>query len=616
MQILLFLLAAWFGAITPAAPAAPGDNKAAATFFARAEGSTVHAVVRIKIQPGWHLYGEVLGNANAIGKATSLEFSGDAVKWGAPRFPTPEKADQPYGQDGNPTWIYEYHGTVLIYVAGELAPGAKLGPDVGVAITGLTCEDAGLCVQYDDTPELVTPGPDDVFKDFPADLTANSVSAVASKAPDRSVSPADDGVDWASYDFKDFQAREVASQRSLGVWLFFAFIAGMLLNVMPCVLPVLSIKVLSFVQQAGESKGRVLALGLAFAAGIMVVFVGLASLAAFAGQGWGAQFSNETFKVVMVAVVFAFALSLFDLYELGVPSKVGELAAIKREGVGDAFFKGIMATVLATPCSGPFLGSTLAWALSQTALTVFAVFLTVGLGMAFPYIVLTANPKLLKFLPKPGAWMQTFKQVMGFVLLLTAVYLMVSLRQDNLIFVVLMLVFVAFGCWWWGKFATFERSTAQRMTTLVVSLAIVAFGAWFVFGWLKTSLKSEGSVAWVDFDPAELDRYREEGKPVLIDFTAAWCPNCQTNRVVVYESDRIAELLKKKGVVAVEADKTLDSPKTDAITRFHDQLGSKAIPFMAIFVPGDEWYHPYVFRDIVTRSEVADVLEKLPDASQ
>ena len=609
MQAFLLFIVTWLAALTPTAQ----QNKAKAEFFARAEGQSVHAAIRIRIQPGWHLYGEELGPEDAIGLPTALEFSGDAVHWGAPRFPKPERGEQPVGKENRPTWIWEYHGTVVIYVAGELAPGAKLA-DAAVSISGLTCEDGGTCVPFGAEPDLVTPGPDDVFKNFPSDLTAKSVSgsAPATRA-NAGTTGAADPTDWASIEFEGYEAKEDATQRSLGMWLFFAFVAGILLNVMPCVLPVLSIKILSFVQQAGESKRRVLTLGLAFSAGIMVVFIALASLAAFAGQGWGAQFQNETFKVVMIAIVFAFALSLFDLYELGVPSKVGELASIKREGLTDAFFKGIMATVLATPCSGPFLGSTLAWALSQTALTVFAIFIMVGLGMASPYVLLTANPKLLRFLPKPGAWMQTFKQSMGFVLLGTAVFLMVSVRQDNLIFVVVMLVFVAIACWWWGKFATFEQTTLQRMQTLVVALAIAGGGAWISFGWLRGATEGDAKVAWEQFDPGALERYRVDGRPVLMDFTADWCMNCQTNRVLVYESDKIAELLARKGVAPVVADKSHNSPRTDAIERFHKQLGSESIPFMAIFTPGAEWKHPRVFRDIVTVSEVAQELEKLPD---
>jgi thiol:disulfide interchange protein DsbD len=210
------------------------------------------------------------------------------------------------------------------------------------------------------------------------------------------------------------------------------------------------------------------------------------------------------------------------VYELGVPSKVGDLAAVKRSGLGDSFFKGIMATILATPCSGPFLGSTLTWALAQPALTVFAVFTTVGLGMAAPYVVLTASPRLLKYVPKPGAWMQTFKHLMGFVLLATVVFLMVSVRQDYLLFTVVLLVFVALGCWWWGKFATYEQSTPQRLRTLAASAAIVAAGAWFSFGPLRGSLSGETTIAWRDFDPGLLAQLERDGTPFMIDFTADW----------------------------------------------------------------------------------------------
>jgi thiol:disulfide interchange protein DsbD len=147
----------------------------------------------------------------------------------------------------------------------------------------------------------------------------------------------------------------------------------------------------------------------------------------------------------------------------------------------DAYFKGMMATILATPCSGPFLGSTLAWALTQPATVVFLIFLFVGLGMAAPYTLLTANPALLRFVPKPGPWMQTFKHLMGFLLMGTVVFLMVSLKQDLHVFTVSFLVFVGLACWLWGRYATFDQTAIKRLGTLVSTLGVLVVGAWLSF---------------------------------------------------------------------------------------------------------------------------------------
>jgi len=319
---------------------------------------------------------------------------------------------------------------------------------------------------------------------------------------------------------------------------------------------------------------------------------------------------------VMIAIVFAFSLSMFDVFEIGVPSQVGELAgAIKKEGLGDAFFKGIMATVLATPCSGPFLGSTLAWAVTQQTLTIFLVFMMIGLGMAAPYVILTANPKALKLVPKPGPWMQTFKQLMGFLLLATVVYLMTSLRTDLLVYTVAFLLFVAFACWWWGKFATFDQKLGARLSTAGLVLAFVGIGARVSFVDMKNLFAGTTAgekLAWVEFDPEALAKYGKEGRNVFVDFTANWCPNCKYNEVSVYESDEIRALIQKKNVIAMKADITNDSPRTDMIRRLMAKLGARSIPFCAVF-PADRPLQPFTRLDIVTVSTMKEIFEACPD---
>jgi thiol:disulfide interchange protein DsbD len=249
---------------------------------------------------------------------------------------------------------------------------------------------------------------------------------------------------------------------------------------------------------------------------------------------------------------------------------------------------------------------------------IFAVFTSVGLGMAAPYVLLTSNPGLLKYVPKPGAWMQTFKHLMGFMLLATVVFLMVSVRQDMLLFTITFLIFVGLACWQWGRYAKFDQPLPRRLATAGITLLIVLVGARFSFVEFRNVFAppegARGHLAWEDFDPAALRRYHDEGRGVMVDFTADWCANCKLNEQWVYESRRIVELLEKKGVVPMKADTTHGGPKTDAIHRLMRELGGSAIPFMAIF-PGADWKQPHTFYDIVTRGEVAKVLEALPDAS-
>ncbi len=517
LSVLLVALVAWVS------PLHAQDLRAHTKFFARADGADVKAVLQVKVDPDWHIYHDFVGTGGSSAVATTVTWGGDGIVWSETRFPKPEKHLEKglTAPDGSPAWSFIHEGSFLLYAKGHFASGTVDLTKITVSIAGETCDKNG-CTLYNEDPELEGPGKDSLFEKFPADLTPGAAPSAVVSTPRADTSPEANSPKWDAFKVPAFESRG-ETQRSLWLWLVFAFIAGALLNVMPCVLPVVSIKILSFVQQAGESKKRVFQLGLAFAAGILAVFAALAALAAFAGLSWGAQFQTEWFKIAMVAIVFAFSLSLFDVYELGLPSKVGELASAKREGTRDAFFKGIMATLLATPCSGPFLGSTLAWAVSQPAHVIIAVFMMVGVGMAAPYVVLTSNPGFLRFLPKPGAWMQTFKHSTGFLLLGTVVFLMVGVRQDLLIYTITMLVFVALGCWWWGKFATFEQTPMQHLRTLVVALALAGGGTYLAFGPTQNALTpEEGSLVWENFDPDAFARYQAEGRPVLLDFTAVW----------------------------------------------------------------------------------------------
>ena len=620
----LTLIAGLLGVLAPAGAAqfglddTSGGDKATATLFVRADGGDVRAALRIEIDEHWHLYHDDKGPDDAIGKETEVAFAGEGIAWGAPRFPHPTRYEQPgLGAGGKDTWIWGHEGTIVIYAAGT-ADGTPDLSGVSAEVDAITCLDDGSCIPYAAEVTNAGAGPDSVFAEFPSDLTVSAATeapATASADPVQpDAAPGSGTVDYAAFEFPEYEPANQPTQHGLGTWLLLAFVAGMILNVMPCVLPVISIKVLSFVQQAGEDRRRILHLGLAFAAGILVVFLVLAGLAIALGLGWGEQFQSQTFLIVMIGIVFAMALSLFGLFELGVPTQVGAMAGGNREGLGDAFFKGMLATVLATPCSGPFLGSTLAWTLKQPSMTIFLVFLMLGLGMALPYVVLTANPVFLKLVPRPGAWMETFKQAMGFVLLATVVYLMISLKQDMLLFTVAFLVFVALGCWWYGRFATFDKTKSKRMAHLLAALLIVAGGARLAFGSFRGMFSDRGDhIAWVTFEPDVLLAHLEAGRSVFVDFTADWCPNCKYNENFVYESAPVRRLLEAKDVVPMKADITHKGDYSDMVERLYKgRLGGAAIPFMAVFA-GDDPLHPQVRPDVVKVDDVVGILEALPD---
>ncbi len=414
-----------------------------------------------------------------------------------------------------------------------------------------------------------------------------------------------------------YTPRTSQSGHALAIWMLLAFVAGLLMNIMPCVLPVVSIKVLSFVQQAGESRRRVLTLGLVFAAGMLTVFLALAVAAILFGLGWGQQFQSQTFLIILIALVFAFALSLFGVYEFGMPNAVGTLAATTaREGLGSVYLKGVLATLLATPCSGPLLGSTLAWTLTQPPVIVLLMFSMLGLGMALPYVLLTAHPALLRHLPKPGAWMESFQQLMGFLLLGTVAYLMISLDHQLLLLTVILLIFVAFAAWIWGRFSRYPRAAVARTMVFTGALLIVGIGAYLSFHTLRDVLQpaprtAATALVWEPFNQEELHRYQREGRSVMLDFTADWCANCTFNEVRVYNTAAVRKLLREKNVVVMKADLTREGPNTQIIRQLMGQLGARSIPFLAVF-PGDQPMNPYTLYDLVDKEQLRIILQALP----
>ncbi len=424
------------------------------------------------------------------------------------------------------------------------------------------------------------------------------------------------------------QATTLQEKHSLIVWLGLALLAGLILNVTPCVLPVISIKVLSFVQQASREPARVFKLGLAFSVGMMIVFNLLAVMATALGLVWGQHFQSPAFTMAMASVVFAFGLSMFGVFTLGVPQSVGELA-VKAEGEGYAgsVAKGALATVMGTPCLGPFLGPVLVWASGQPTAIVFLVFNTIGLGMALPYLLLTANPRWLRFVPKAGPWLTTFKQAMAFLLMGTVVYLLYILEGQlggpALIWMLIFLMAVAIACWMIGRFITYNTVPGTRLAWMAVSLIIVLATGFLAFDrgidWSRPAVAAVATApgvngqdtvsrpAWIPFSLEKLAELTAQGKPVLLDITARWCPNCHTNSIRVFNTPEIAAAVAKYGVVPMLADWTArDKPTGDLIQKL---APGASIPLAAVFPAGrpDE---PVVMLGFVSKQQVIDNLAK------
>ena len=390
----------------------------------------------------------------------------------------------------------------------------------------------------------------------------------------------------------------------------FGLLGGLILNLMPCVLPVIGLKILSFVQQSGQSRAKVFTLNLWYTLGLLSVFAVLATLASGVqlgltnnDLGWGQQFQSTGFNIVMCGIVFAMALSFLGVWEIPLPGFVGTGAATElaaKEGPAGAFFKGVLTTVLATPCSGPFLGPVFGYTLKQPPIVVYAIFLSIGLGMASPYLLIGAFPRLIKFLPKPGAWMDTFKQMMAFVLLATVVFMFTFLKRDYLVPTFGMLIAIWAGCWWIGRTPLYEG--AKKVGFAWGQGLVTAF----IAGWISFTLLGPTTkvLPWQPFSPSRLAELTSSGKTVMIDFTADWCLTCKANLKYAIDILPVKEIVDRQGIVPLLADWTDESPE---IKQTLEKLDSNSIPVLAIF-PANKPNEPIILRDLVTKQQVLDAL--------
>jgi thiol:disulfide interchange protein DsbD len=406
---------------------------------------------------------------------------------------------------------------------------------------------------------------------------------------------------------------------SLARFLLFGFIGGFILNLMPCVLPVISLKIFGFIQHAGQDRRRILRSGLAFVAGIFAWFVGLALLliglkAAGREITWAFQFTNPYFVLLMSAIVLVFALNLFGVFEISLPQFASRrvLGLSAKEGDAGSFFQGVFATVLATPCTAPFLGTALGFAFTQSGWTILLMFVAIAAGMASPYFLLSAQPAWLRLLPKPGPWMLRVKQLMGFLLLATLVFLLAVVGAERgseaIIWTSCFLLALSLACWIKGAFVTPIASGRARFISLVLILALVLGSGWYFiwekFAQAKLSVAAATEGDWQRFTPELLESELKQGHAVFVDFTAAWCLTCKFNEANVLEARAVREAFQRHGVTKIKADWTNADP---AITKILKQFGRPGVP-MYVLYPGNN-AEPVLFPELLTQSYVLEKLE-------
>lgn len=423
-------------------------------------------------------------------------------------------------------------------------------------------------------------------------------------------------------------------QQSIWYIFLFAVIGGMLLNIMPCVLPVIALKIFGLVRMAGDEPRRVRRLGAVFSLGILTSFLALALvviLLKLAGQqvGWGFQFQEPLFVIAMSAVVCAFGLSLFGVFEIRLPGGAvagvsGLVARQEEEGKGyvPSFFEGVFATILATPCTAPFLGTALGFAFAQPWWMILAIFSLVAFGMALPYLVLTARPAWMRFLPRPGAWMETAKQFMGFLMMATLLWLLYvlgnQLGMEGVIWTGAFLLTVSMACWILGRFATLTASRATVRIAWATAVIIILAGYWlFVASLLSVrevlatdltglSLERGDEISWQPFASAAVEEHLRANRPVFLDFTAEWCLTCKVNERTVLRDAAVLERFRTSGVIPVRADWTRRNPE---ITSLLARFGRSGVPLYVLF-PAGKSDRPIVLPEVITPGIVLDAFNR------
>ncbi|HTL79895.1 MAG TPA: protein-disulfide reductase DsbD domain-containing protein [Candidatus Babeliales bacterium] len=456
------------------------------------------------------------------------------------------------------------------------------------------------------------------FESAPKGLSSMAGLVVFAQQPN-----GDDRAAWQITSVPSISGSRPAQAHGVLMFLLFGFLGGLILNLMPCVLPVISLKIFGFVQQAGQSRQKILRSGIAFTIGIFAWFIALAVLLiALKGAGrdvtWGGfQFTNPYFVLVLSVIVLVFALNLFGVFEISLPQSLTRslLSTSDRKDLLGSFAQGVFATVLATPCTAPFLGTALGFAFTQSAVIILAMFIAVAAGMSAPYLLLSAQPAWLRFLPRPGLWMVHVKQFMGFLLLATLLFLLYVLGAERglegAIWASCFLLVISVACWMKGAFILPTASAIKRTIVVVLMLLLViGSGVYFIGGKFQSakiaSAESQVRGDWQPFTPERLQNELEQGRTVFVDFTAAWCLTCKFNEASVLEAQDVREAFERHGIVKMKADWTNGDP---VITKLLQHFGRPGVPLYVLYPAKNE--EPIVFPEVLTKGMVLEKLESV-----
>jgi suppressor for copper-sensitivity B len=570
-----------------------GEVRLASDRTAYEAGATAAIAVLVSIQPGWHTNSHVPTFDNLIGLDVVFE---SPVGWpapGAPVFPPGEMKSFSF----TPEPISVYEGEVVIRGRIEVPPDAVEGTyPVRASVTYQACDDK-MCL-----PPITTESTLGLTVGVGGMVTEDWLLLEAGRAQGASDAR---------------QTRPVGGRHGLVWFILVGLLGGLILNAMPCVLPVLSLKVFGLVKSAEGGRSSVVVGGLATALGIIFSFWLLAAAAIIARSsgaavGWGIQFQEPVFVAALAIVILLFSLNLWGLFEIRLPRFAGRLGSSgPSEGLAGHLTTGFFATLMATPCSAPFLGTALGFALTQSTSTTFGMFTAIGVGMASPYLMLAAFPAAARILPKPGSWMVTFRIVMGFLLAGAAVWLLYVLSglvsAERLAFFEGALLLISLIVWLRARGAASGGRVAGAAAGLAVAALCVAAVALAARGAGESGslgvAPENRLISWVEFDRAAAEEAAGDGRYVFVDVTADWCFTCKVNERLFLETREVADAFERHGVLAMRADWTR---RDDSIARYLADFGRYGIPFYVMYRPDGE---PYVFSELLSKAAIIDLLE-------
>jgi thiol:disulfide interchange protein DsbD len=611
--------------------------------------------VAFEIEPGWHIYYKDCGEA---GMPTNIDwklppgFTHGDLLWEKPHK---------FVDSGITTYGY----ADKTFIATRVMAPANLPKDkpvkIDAVLTWLSCKE--VCVPGKATITFDVP----VSDAEPDKANAAQFANVGFKGPVTSL-PAEDGHDATSVASADGPTSsgptgeatssagksgtaggaaagttdaildeifgkkgESAPAEGVLYYLGFALLGGLILNVMPCVLPVIAIKVMSFIEQADEEPARVRLLGLTFSAGIIASFLALAAIvlgirAAGQSVGWGFQFQYPGFVILMSTIVLLLSLSLFGLFYVSFNAGQDGLDKLaSREGFVGTFFKGVLATTLSTPCTAPFLGTALGFAFAQPDWVVLGIFFMSGLGMSLPYLLFTAFPSLMKFCPKPGVWMEKFKESMGFVLLATVVWLLFVLGQqvgpEGQMWASYFLLTVALASWIVSRYTDLTSTQERKIKVWTIAGVLAGAGAYFFlfnqpsialsFGGVTSkspdlSAETTEGLDWKPFSISALKDTVGQNKTIFLDFTADWCLTCKSNEKLILNTTEVINKLRDLKVETMKADWTTQDPD---ISKILNRFGRSGVPLYVVIPAGRPKDH-IVLPEVINQQMVLDALEK------